>query len=257
MIKHAITLAVLAAATPSFAVPVTYVANFTGPALDSELTADVVLFDPSAFPVIELNGGALVLGDISGLPSEANVHTNFSISGDFKASLTADLSNLGTRGFSFGVYEYSGGPLPISTTATPGGNIFNSGLINTQSYISTPSGFPAYNVGDGSATQVIYDLVYSGGWLQVFLNGQLFNAAPYDGGTNSRFLISLCGSSCYSTTNDDEVNIARITDFRISYDNGLTSAVPEPSAWALLILGFGCIGSAIRRRKVIERHAIA
>lgn len=31
--------------------------------------------------------------------------------------------------------------------------------------------------------------------------------------------------------------------------NGLTGAVPEPATWVMLLLGFGMIGGALRRRQ--------
>ena len=34
----------------------------------------------------------------------------------------------------------------------------------------------------------------------------------------------------------------------ISFSTGLTSRLPEPSTWAMLIMGFGAAGAAMRRR---------
>jgi hypothetical protein len=36
---------------------------------------------------------------------------------------------------------------------------------------------------------------------------------------------------------------------RVSYDNGVTAAVPEPTTWAMLLLGFAGIGFMAYRRK--------
>lgn len=35
----------------------------------------------------------------------------------------------------------------------------------------------------------------------------------------------------------------------LTYDNGVTGVVPEPATWAMLVLGFGMLGGAIRYRK--------
>lgn len=35
----------------------------------------------------------------------------------------------------------------------------------------------------------------------------------------------------------------------VRYASGLASAVPEPSAWAMMIVGFGLAGAAVRRRR--------
>ena len=35
----------------------------------------------------------------------------------------------------------------------------------------------------------------------------------------------------------------------LSFEGDLVAAVPEPATWALMILGFGIVGSALRRRR--------
>lgn len=43
-----------------------------------------------------------------------------------------------------------------------------------------------------------------------------------------------------------------VTDFAPDHQNfNASEAVPEPSTWALLIAGFGLVGSAVRRRRVL------
>ena len=44
---------------------------------------------------------------------------------------------------------------------------------------------------------------------------------------------------------------------RLSSLGGALAAVPEPSSWGLLILGFGCVGAITRRRRQVERAAVA
>lgn len=47
-----------------------------------------------------------------------------------------------------------------------------------------------------------------------------------------------------------------VDNFRLTATLAQTAAVPEPSTWALLILGFGAVGSALRRRGgMTARHA--
>ena len=41
----------------------------------------------------------------------------------------------------------------------------------------------------------------------------------------------------------------------LSFFGSLAAVVPEPSAWALMILGFGAVGGALRRRKARVRFA--
>ncbi|MBT9472342.1 MAG: PEPxxWA-CTERM sorting domain-containing protein [Phenylobacterium sp.] len=33
---------------------------------------------------------------------------------------------------------------------------------------------------------------------------------------------------------------------------GVSSAVPEPATWAMMIMGFGLVGSAMRRRQALH-----
>lgn len=42
---------------------------------------------------------------------------------------------------------------------------------------------------------------------------------------------------------------------RVIYDYAVTGAVPEPATWAMLILGFGVIGGAIRRRSATVKFS--
>ena len=35
---------------------------------------------------------------------------------------------------------------------------------------------------------------------------------------------------------------------RVSYDIGQTPAIPEPSTWAMMLLGFGAVGTVVRRK---------
>ena len=44
----------------------------------------------------------------------------------------------------------------------------------------------------------------------------------------------------------------------IRYDvRPLTSAVPEPTSWALMIVGFGVAGMGLRRRPIASARALA
>ena len=50
--------------------------------------------------------------------------------------------------------------------------------------------------------------------------------------------------------NGDYSDIIGIDDFTIAGPGALTpSPIPEPAVWSLMIVGFGLIGSALRRRE--------
>jgi len=41
------------------------------------------------------------------------------------------------------------------------------------------------------------------------------------------------------------------------YDGGMAPGIPEPATWAMLIAGFGMVGSAMRRRRATVAHVAA
>lgn len=70
--------------------------------------------------------------------------------------------------------------------------------------------------------------------------GQFFGGDAYAGGR-------LLGTpqpyaNCMGASNNCDAN------FRVTGENLVAAAVPEPGTWALLILGFGAVGGALRRR---------
>lgn len=73
-----------------------------------------------------------------------------------------------------------------------------------------------------------------------FLNGGAFNVGDinYDAAVNSTYNIAFTVSG---------TNLGTVTN-NIVIQQGSGFAVPEPSAWALMILGFGATGAALRRR---------
>lgn len=81
------------------------------------------------------------------------------------------------------------------------------------------------------------------GWTSFIGNGN-----NYVGGTSNRSFnpavntaatVWLIGAG-RGTGSDDSFKLSSI---------GVTAAVPEPASWAMMIIGFGAVGSAMRRRK--------
>lgn len=62
------------------------------------------------------------------------------------------------------------------------------------------------------------------------------------------FTAGTAGSLKFSFGSDSNDNIGPLLDI-ISLD--ITSSVPEPATWAMMILGFGLVGGAMRRRKTL------
>lgn len=70
-------------------------------------------------------------------------------------------------------------------------------------------------------------------------NGQPLGPDAYAGGR--AFANRTLYTNCTGANNNCDLN------FRVTGDN-LVAAVPEPGTWAMLILGFGIVGGALRRR---------
>jgi hypothetical protein len=54
----------------------------------------------------------------------------------------------------------------------------------------------------------------------------------------------------------DQSLVAKLTSFKITYTyDPVSSPVPEPASWAMMITGFGMAGAAIRRRRFRAAYA--
>ncbi|MEK7430889.1 MAG: PEPxxWA-CTERM sorting domain-containing protein [Pseudomonadota bacterium] len=103
------------------------------------------------------------------------------------------------------------------------------------------------------------------GWGSWHLNGQTNTATTgtlsADGGqalTAQSFQIS--GAEKYRyiqlyLSPLTPAGIATLDEFRVFDREVIPSAVPEPATWAMMIMGFGLAGSAIRRRSAVFRAA--
>ena len=82
-----------------------------------------------------------------------------------------------------------------------------------------------------------YEETITGSDLVALANGDQTSA-----GTNRRF---------YFDFGNDRVNevIFSSTGNSFEFDNIAAGAVPEPATWAMLIMGFGFVGAALRRRQ--------
>lgn len=89
-------------------------------------------------------------------------------------------------------------------------------------------------------------LTFADATTQSFTGAQLNPPGPATGnqiiaGTNGRVTIYSFDKSIVSATFTSNQN-------SFEFDNLAIAAIPEPSVWAMLILGFGVIGGSLRRR---------
>ena len=81
-----------------------------------------------------------------------------------------------------------------------------------------------------------------------FLNGGFFNVGDinYDAAVNSTYNVTFRVSGDGFTKVSDSIVIQQGSGF---------AAVPEPAAWALMLVGFGGVGVAISRRRATYAFA--
>lgn len=99
--------------------------------------------------------------------------------------------------------------------------------------------------------QAWYSVIGAGAWAfaQNYSNkfeGTLYGPVSGYGCCGSDFQFTNAASAF---VNDNAVG-SSYTNYAF-IDDGLTGAVPEPASWALLIVGFGLTGAAMRRRATV------
>jgi len=173
--------------------------------------------------------------------------------GNFVSGVAANLSFSGT-GTSFAV----------NTAANLWSQAFTGGTVSFTSTAAFNLGSTVYAAGSNILT-----LSFSGGELSAVVPGTAGNALvsiPGDGFSNvtsdylsfppiqlTDFSISLGNVVPGFAIGNGGLGIqsnARFQNFTARGSGDFTAAVPEPGTWAMLLLGFGMVGFAARRRQV-------
>ena len=146
-----------------------------------------------------------------------------------------------------------------TSTALFGGPVSGSGVFTTSDVATTIGGQTAYEVTaidgtfNGSAittpTLSSYGFYFTGG--PTFVDG---SGVRFDTATTSN--VSLFYDSNQNSYRVNAINLGR-SSLVTATSAAVGGAVPEPAAWALLVLGFGALGFAMRRARigVRLRHA--
>jgi hypothetical protein len=162
-------------------------------------------------------------------------------------------------------------------SASSGNYVFNYLLGNTSSTASQVTGFgfdtnPTINVGNSSSTGT-FQVVSSGGMASnsldiCFKNNPLNNQCESSTG-NSGVAAGATSTTSplgqitlnFGSTTPDQITLSNFLDRYqgIPGPNGTTisavghpTGVPEPATWAMMLLGFGGIGMAMRRRRATD-----
>lgn len=177
-------------------------------------------------------------------------------------SFTAIDTNLTSFGFQFTALNPTNANLPFTFTLLEGAGL-DGAVISTRTFTlptsigSTPTWFDFDITGALVTAGQIYTAVLSsastrngpvmGPNINIF-NGQELSGDAYAGGR--AYFTNEVYPNCERTGNCD-------LNFRVTGTTAV-AGVPEPATWAMLIMGFGAVGGALRRRSVTRiRQAAA
>jgi len=236
-----VLMAAAATATLAFATPAFAAAEINPGNTNQNTFIYASHDDPSVAP----NVGQLVYGNTStGAGHDVKFYgfTNY----DLAQSLAANIASYGT---SISITTGGGFAQVFDTDYNPQGGPTN----NVYNIIMDPDAlFNAYSFsialdlsGNDTAPMYVYYMLTGGSTWELATNSPLLT-----GGSNGQFILD--GLDAGLTFDKVLVQAgAPIQMFKQNSINVLTNtpAVPEPATWAMMLLGFGGIGMALRRRR--------
>jgi hypothetical protein len=77
-----------------------------------------------------------------------------------------------------------------------------------------------------------------------------FSALPIDASSNTFSLGGIDGQSIRDFNVITSQGFTSVSNLAFNASMANTSAVPEPTTWAMMLVGFGAVGYSMRRRKV-------
>ena len=183
--------------------------------------------------------------------------TQFSDASSYDIYLTADANNV--YGFFQsdrpGVGAFANLYFDLNPPVMDGSDVgfeISSGRVNA--FVPGRNGLPGF---DKLIDPSLYSVFASGNVVEFALSNSLFSAIPgliyYDGqtfpGNGDRITLNLSQSFGYSVAGGAAFYGADRLG-AVTIGGSATGAVPEPATWAMMIMGFGLVGGAMRRRKI-------
>jgi len=207
------------------------------------------------------NGGSNV-GPLCGWPYQGGGCQTVFIGESFTASTTGNLTNLqftllgGSNLTSVQaiVYALNG---PLTTTFTPGAELWRSAAV------AGTSGLLDFNLSGIAVTEgqnyvAFLSTYYTGGTGQANVS----SCNPFGGGacavSNANPNLGRAITGRALGANLDELTFAQVVNGSqdLTFSATITPpAVPEASTWAMMLGGFGLLGSAMRRRRTVVSFA--
>lgn len=239
-----IGIALSAAAVTAPASAATYTADFSSSTIDPSLG---IIGDAAS---VSSGGGYLTISYDQASSSENmwaqnGVGTNFQISGNYVASVTLDMSD---QPLSIYPTSYFDAAMCGYSTSSPNGSCI-SNFRDPSQFVSNP-----FFTVDGtympqgqfaSASTVHLRIARQGSTVteSIALGNGAFNVVASL--TDSR----LAGPVSFGLTNLYNGTAGGSGSVRFSNFTITQSSVPEPASWAMMLAGFGLVGSTVRRRK--------
>ena len=154
--------------------------------------------------------------------------TNFNLSATMAGAITT------TSGFYvIGVNRGGAGPSPFAGIGEPN-VIFNSLIFLQQNATGSVTLLPG-----GSTNLAAGTVTINGSTISVVIPLIMLPSTGFDP--------DHYGFSIWPRSSSAPAGNGQITDF--APNNATLAAVPEPATWAMLIVGFGMLGAAMRRRR--------
>lgn len=134
---------------------------------------------------------------------------------------------------------------PNQYAATTGAANANDGALPfARSYFDSPSIYHSLTLGAGNYLDITFSGLKTLSSLAIY--GRTDGRSDRD--VYSVTILGASGNVLYNGT----LNAANDGHFAsVSFDRPVTDAVPEPTTWAMMIMGFGAAGSMIRRRRAV------
>lgn len=182
-------------------------------------------------------GGALALGD-----GQTDAH--YTVTATNAAGVTVGNSALT---YYNGAY-LEDGPMSRIVNATGNGN----GDAGTSTTFSTTFSLAGYDSMNATLSgQALFD-----NFGEIFLNGNQVGGtitgfgslAPF--GTNSNFFLAGLNTLSFVLHNEGGPEAFQVAGLTVTAAP-LVGGVPEPASWALMVMGFGLVGSSLRKRSQV------
>jgi len=199
---------------------------------------------------IALTSGVLGVGGVSEAISTGLLTSN-STGTATGANATATVNNfslnIGTNAFLSSLFNLSATTIQSFSQANTVGGFDASGTTTIEGLVLGGSILGGLVI-DGSAfiNPAPNTVLFNGGGLTIILNQQILSAF---GITTNAINIIFDDFAVGTGLKDGNIIIASTT---ASATTGATGAVPEPTTWAMMLIGFGAVGVSMRRRKKVQ-----